>query len=357
MSKEIDTMPDDVLYHVCTLVLRKKISLKATTEWLRANGYRSAKRTWPHQMLVKAFDRGLLGLPRRENYELAARIQRTSGTLCRVSGVADDDETAFEAVAELAADQVLHLIRQVHAAGQEIHPARDEVHIGLAAGGTSRAFASHLARKLQKERDLPVLWLHTLTSGFFVDNPDSAPVVSLGQFNRIEPRPKFVVLFSTPLVSLTQAKKVRELPFTREAFEAAGGLDIVVTSVSVARHAHSLFRLALMQEDPGRAKERIDKLNEKGWAGDIMWQPYSKEGQLIECDVRAVSVVDFHDLVRLSNAPAKYVVCIAGLCADCDSSKLEAVIPLMRCANTSRPFNHLVTTQSTAYGICRKLGW
>ncbi len=59
MSKEIETMPDDVLYHVCTRVLRKKVSLKATTLWLKANGYPTAKRTWPHKMLLEAFDRGL----------------------------------------------------------------------------------------------------------------------------------------------------------------------------------------------------------------------------------------------------------------------------------------------------------
>jgi len=311
MSREIDTMPDDVLYRVCTLVLREKLSITAATEWLAANGYPLAKRSWPHKMLAEAFNRRLLVVPRRENLDLAARIQQTSGTHCRVSGAENDDETAFETVAELAADQVLHLIRQVHAAGQDIYPPDDQVHIGLAAGGTSRAFASHLARKLQMEVNLPELWLHTLTSGFFVGNPDSAPVVSLGQFNCIVPRPQFVVLFSAPLVSSEEEKTVRKLPFTREAFKAARELDIVVTSVSVANHEHSLFQRAIMQEDPKHARERIKKLDGQDWAGDIMWQPYSEKGQPIKCDVRAVSVVDFRDLVRLSNAPAKYVVDLA----------------------------------------------
>lgn len=357
MSKEIETMPDDVLYHVCTRVLREGMTLAETTIWLRANGYPSAKRTWPHGMIVEAFKRELISFPRRENFELAARIQRPSGTLCRVSAVENDDETAFEAVAELAADQVLHLIRQVHAAGQDVDPPRKGVHIGLAAGGTSRAFAAHLARKLQDERNLPELWLHALTNGFFVENPDSTPAVSLSQFNVIEPRPKFVVLFSAPLVSRNAAKKVRELPFTREAFKAASDLDIVVTSVSVAKHEHSLFQRAIMVEDPDRADQRIEDLDLQDWAGDIMWQPYSTKGQLIECEVRAVSVVDFPELVRLSKKPAKYVVCIAGLCADCGSSKEKAMVPLMRCANTRRPFNHLVTIQSTARRICEELGW
>ena len=357
MSREVETMPDDVLYHVCTLILREKLSLTAATKWLQANGYRSAKREWPRKMLAEAFHRNLLALPRRENFELAACIERNSGTHCRVAGVENNDETTFESVAELAADQLLHLIRQVHAAGQEIDPPCNQVHIGLAAGGTSRAFSSHLVRKLQSQRNLPELWVHTLTSGFFVENPDSAPVVSLAQFFGINPRPEFVVLFSAPLVSDEEAKKVRTLPFTRDAFEAAPKIDIVVTSVSVAHHEHSLFRRAIMQEDPKRAAERVARLDRKGWAGDIMWQPYSAKGQLIECDVHAVSVVGFHDLVRISNSPAKHVVCIAGLCADCKSSKEQAVAPLMRCAQGRRPFNHLVTTQTTARRICEKLGW
>jgi hypothetical protein len=357
MSLKISTLPDDVLYQVCSRVLRDKLSMTATMKWLHQNDYPTASRESPSKMLGEAFDRGLIGFPIRENHELAARIQQASGTHCRVSGIDNDDETAFETVAELAADQVLHLIRQVHAAGQDIEPPRNEVHIGLAAGGTSRAFANLLARKLQKERKLPRLWLHTLTSGFFVDNPDSAPVVSLGQFNGIEPRPEFVVLFSAPLVSREEADTVRKLPFTREAFKAARELDIVVTSVSVAHHEHSLFQRAIMQEDPESAERRIEKLDGQGWAGDIMWQPYSTKGHLIECDVHAVSVVDFPDLVRLSNAPAKYVVCIAGRCADCNLSKEKAIVPLMRCATTRRPFNYLVTTQSTASEICKELGW
>ena len=88
-----------------------------------------------------------------------------------------------------------------------------------------------------------------------------------------------------------------------------------------------------------------------------MWQPYSDKGKLIECDVHAVSVVNFGDLVRLSNTSGKHVVCIAGLCATCQESKWKAIVPLMRCGSKSRPFNYLVTTQSTAKKICEELGW
>lgn len=357
MPLDANTLPDDVLYRVCAFVLRKKWSMTEVMRWLNDNGYPSANRQTARKAVLVAFDRGLIVLPLRENYELAARMQQKGGTECRISAIGGNDLAAFESVAELAADQVLHLIRQVHAAKMSAKQPSKRVHIGLAAGGTSRAFASHLARKLKMERKLPELWLHTLTSGFFVDDPGAAPVVSLGQFNDIEPKPHYVVLHAPPFVARNDAKTVRELPFTRDAFEAARELDIVVTSVSVAEHSHSLFLHAIMQEDPERAARRIQNLAQQGWAGDIMWQPYSKDGKLIDCDVQAVSVVDFDDLIRISNSPAKYVVCIAGPCAVCKEPKLEAVVPLMRCAKTRRPFNYLVTTQSTATAICKELGW
>jgi hypothetical protein len=341
-------------------MLRKKWSISATTNWLRKAGYKSANRYWPGKIVLEAFDRGLIDFPMRENDDLAQCIARNSGTLCRVSALGDNDVTDFENVAELAADQVLILIDQVHSAKKSVDPSSKEVckvHIGLAAGGTSQAFASHLVRKLQNQKNLPELWLHTLTSGFFVDDPDAAPAVSCRPFKVIKPTPHFVVLFSAPLVLRKEAQKVRELPFTRDAFNAASEIDIVVTSVSEAHHNHSLFKHAITQEDPESAQRRFQDLDGKRWAGDIMWQPYSEEGELIECDVQAVSVVDFRDLVRLSNSSAKFVVCIAGLCATCKEQKAAAIVPLMRCARIRRPFNYLVTTQSTARKICKELGW
>jgi hypothetical protein len=355
MNRTIEAMPNDMLYHVCTLVLRDRRSMTWVKDWLRDNGYPAANREWPRQILARAFERRLLEMPVREHFELGIRLNLSTGTLCRVAAVDDGNHSAFEAVAELAADQVLYLIRQVHEAGQDMDPAPEWVHIGLAAGGTSRAFATHLARKLRSEHNLPKLCLHTLTSGFFVDNPDSAPLVSLGQFNDIEPRVRFVVLFSAPLVSPQEAKELPKRPFTRDAFNEAEKLDIVVTSVSVAGHGHSLFQRAVEQEDPTRAEQRLSALQQKGWAGDIMWQPYSGRGQLIDTEVRAVSVVNFADLVRLSNDPAKHVVCIAGPCADCGQPKHEAVAPLMRCPKTRRPFDHFVTTESTARKLCELL--
>ena len=177
MARTIDTLPEDLIYHVCALVLREKRPVSQVATWLQNNGYPGAKREWPNQIVGIAFDRGLLTLPLRENAELALRVHERSGAICRVAAVRDYDAHAFDTVAELAADQVVTLIRQVQAERAEWDQARPtEVHIGLAAGGTSKAFAAYLAEKLKRAKDWPQIWLHTLTSGFFVDDPDSAAV-------------------------------------------------------------------------------------------------------------------------------------------------------------------------------------
>ncbi len=355
---DVTELPDDVVYHVCTLLLKRKQSSTDVRDWLRENGYVTASRETPNKILKWAFDREIIHFPVREDLELSMLVSRKSGVQCRISAVGDNGDMAFENIAELAADQVMDLIDQVQANGQKTEPPRDEVHIGLAAGGTSRSFANHLANKLKRAQDLPQIWLHTLTGNFFVDNPYSAPVVSLGMFQDVNPAPKYVVLESVPVVTAKDEANLRTRPFTREAFNAASDIDIVVTSVSVANHPHSMFQLAIQKENPDLADQRIDDLlNTKAWAGDILWQPFSTQGEPIECDVRAVSVVDYDDLIRLSNSPGKHVVCIAGLCTTCKLPKTEAVIPLMRCASSKRPFNHLVTTRSTVQEIQKALGW
>ncbi len=269
---DVTELPDDVVYHVATLLLKRKQLSTDVRDWLKENGYPTASRETPNKILKWAFERGIIIFPAREDLELSMLVSRKSGVQCRISAAGDNGEMAFENIAELAADQVMDLVRQVQANGKSIAPPRNEVHIGLAAGGTSRAFANHLANKLKWAKNLPQIWLHMLTSGFFIDNPDSAPIVSLGLFRDVKPTPEYVVLHSVPVVSAQEEKALRKRPFTREAFEKAKEIDIVVTSVSVANHSHSLFQLAIQKENPELAQSRIDDLLSKSdWAGDILW--------------------------------------------------------------------------------------
>ena len=88
-----------------------------------------------------------------------------------------------------------------------------------------------------------------------------------------------------------------------------------------------------------------------------MWHPYSAAVQLIDSDVQPVSVVSFDDLVRWSNSRDKHVICIAGPCATFRADKAAALLPLLSCPKGRRPFDHLITTESTAKAICDELGW
>lgn len=365
MARRFDTVPDDVLYQVCTMTLREGRTVGAVTEWLKKNGYPSAKREWPRQMLVTAYAKGLLVLPGREHYELGLKIGANTNTVCRVAMVDDGEDAALDMVAKLAAEQALKLIRLVQETRKEGSVTgekdgeedTDKVHIGFSAGGTSHAFAYHLARMLEGQHNLPMLVLHSLTSGFFMDDPSAAPVVSLQQFSRIEPKPEYVVLFSSPVVARNEVENLRSQPFTKEAFDAARKIDIIVTSVAVADHEHNLFRYAIGQKDPENSESRLDRLRKLGWAGDIMWRPYSAAGEQLDCDIEPVSVVGFQDLVDRSSNKTSYVICIGGPCATCKETKKDALLPLLRCPAGRRPFSHLITTASTAKALCDELGW
>jgi DNA-binding transcriptional regulator LsrR (DeoR family) len=362
MASYADTMPDHILYNVCEQALRQGSPPTEIANWLREKGYPGAKREWIRKLLAEAFKRGIVQLSNAEHHELALRITRESGTLTSVSMVADDQDGALDQVAELAAERVCELIRQVWAAGRETEPARDEVHLGLAAGGTSSAFAHHLGRKLKREAAIPKLVLHALTSGFIVDTPESAPVVSLLHFATLVPPPQYLVLYSSPLASPAELLELKNRAFTREPFAAVDNLDIVVTSIAVAHHEHSLYQRAISEEDPRLAEQRLAQLKYLDWRGDIMWQPYSSRGTPIDIDVKAVSVVSFEDLVALAQARdehsrKRHVVCIAGPCARCGEGKAKALEPLLRSPVGRRPFSHLVCSSSTAHEVCELLGW
>jgi DNA-binding transcriptional regulator LsrR (DeoR family) len=328
MASYADTMPDHILYNVCEQALRQGSPPTEIANWLREKGYPGAKREWIRKLLAEAFKRGIVQLSNAEHHELALRITRESGTLTSVSMVADDQDGALDQVAELAAERVCELIRQVWAAGRETEPARDEVHLGLAAGGTSSAFAHHLGRKLKREAAIPKLVLHALTSGFIVDTPESAPVVSLLHFATLVPPPQYLVLYSSPLASPAELLELKNRAFTREPFAAVDNAQL----------------------------KYLD------WRGDIMWQPYSSRGTPIDIDVKAVSVVSFEDLVALAQARdehsrKRHVVCIAGPCARCGEGKAKALEPLLRSPVGRRPFSHLVCSSSTAHEVCELLGW
>ena len=352
IPKGVKAMPDDLLYQIAHRLLRSGYSHADLTAWLKDHHKLStATREWPRACLAYAYERKLITIAPREASALAYCLAIEADLKCRVSS---SDELA--AVADLAADQACRVIEQVRLANEESDEPRRKVHVGISAGGTIGSFSKFLAERLEDRNDLPQLVFHALTSGFDPRNPMNTPAVTLGSFSRIRPEPEFSVLLSEPLVPSDAAKRMHTRPFLKNAYERAKALDIVVTSLSVADHPHSMFVTALEQENPGKSQARRKKLSQQDWAGDIMWRPYSRAGRTIEFEIEPVSVVRFDDLVRMSNDPRKHVICIAGNCAECSATKTSALTPFVR-ANMQgrRPFSHLVTTSKTAQELCEEL--
>ena len=67
----VTELPDDVVYHVCTLLLKRKQSSTDVRDWPRENGYVTASRETPNKILKWAFDREIIHFPVREDLELS----------------------------------------------------------------------------------------------------------------------------------------------------------------------------------------------------------------------------------------------------------------------------------------------
>lgn len=352
IPRGVAALPDDLLYQICLRLLRDRESHYAVTQWLQDEQELSnATREWPRACLARAYQEGLITIPPQESADLAHKLGIEFDLRCRVSS-----SEHLDTVVALAADQAVRALEQVVEADLQRETPKREVHIGISAGGTTRSFATHLAALLEARDDLPKLVFHALTSGFEPDKPMNTPAVTLGFFSRVKPEPEFSVLLCEPLVPEEEARRMKDRPFLKRPYARAKKLDIVVTSLSVALHPHSLFTTALKAEDPNQAKERFAGLLKNNWVGDIMWRPYSDTGKPLSLDIEPVSVVNFKDLVRLSNLANKHVICIAGACTVCSETKTKALLPFIRKSfHKRRPFSHLVTTKKTAAELCRHI--
>ena len=341
IPKGVRDLNEQVLYEICVRLLKDAQSHKSVRDWLSEEyGLSNATREWPRACLARAYEERLLTISPREDLRLGCDLGKGRPFECRIAASEDPD-----LLPELAAQEVASLIDSVNYTIAEQERPDRSIHIGLSAGRTGGAFAKHLASILELKDSLPQLVFHALTSGFNPERPETMPAVTLGKFSRLRPEPKYVVLLSEPFVDTRDVASVRRKRFQRDAFEAAKHLDIVVTSISVANHEHSLFTYAV-------DKKNRRNLLHKGWVGDIMWRPYSGTAALLTCDVEAVCVIGYSDLVKLSQSEHKHVVCIAGPCAECDKPqpKTAALRPFMQ-PGVKTPFDRLVTTAETAKAL------
>ena len=262
-----------------------------------------------------------------------------------------------------------------------------EVHLGLGGGRTAMMVARTLAHRLMAQKNLPKLVIHTLSAGGFLPSePQKSPVSYFSYFDGLPCPLEYVALFSETVVSSDHFDLVRQNPSVRRVMERAEELDIVVTSLASAEDEHGLLRryLQWLVDSGDLPAKSIKAMKDAGWIGDVQFRPYSEKGPIPDlCGVRAVTLLEIEDMVKWSawvhqpsasslpasapqnsnvtcsnvsppqepqNAGRKYVVLVAGPCAECGRLKTDALLPLLQNPNL-RAFTHLVVDKATANSL------
>jgi DNA-binding transcriptional regulator LsrR (DeoR family) len=255
----------------------------------------------------------------------------------RIRVVSVRGKPAAEHLAAAGAEVLLGLIREVGA-------RKKPVHLGLGSGWTSMLVARRLVQLMRQGYDGPGLVLHALSSGFDANDPLRSPVAFFGPFQELPIEVSYVGLFASAAVPVEDYEGVKKQPGVRESFERAREIDIVVTSLASARDEHgALNRFMHFGKGLGAAE-----LRRQGWVGDFQYLPLSRKGPIrLTHGIRAVTLFELPDFVRMVLSKEKYVVLVAGPCGECGRTKEDALRPMLEVSNL-KIWSHLVTDAQTA---------
>jgi DNA-binding transcriptional regulator LsrR (DeoR family) len=342
--EKIAALSDEIVFAVCERFLAGEGATQIAG-WLREDKKLAVNRETIYPILAEARRRNYLLLRAPEAHRVAQRLadryDLALGALrvVPVRGLAALDHTAH-AAAEVAAERIRHLGRR-----------KSPVHVGLGAGWMTVAVARHLADRLRFEDGFPDLTLHALTSGFSVHTPQTAPVAFFSFFHDAKPHIDYVGLFAQAIVPSHDYERVKWDPGVSESFAAAGEIDLIITSLASAQDGHgdlAHFMQVVAEKKDVSVAAKLEELRQAGWIGDVQYRPYSATGPiLIDTGVRAVTLFELSDLVRLAATAHKDVVLVAGPCGVCGATKASALAPLLA-APALRVWTRLVMDVATA---------
>ena len=220
--------------------------------------------------------------------------------------------------------------------------------LGLGPGRATRDFCESFGRLMAAEQEpFPKLDLVAITAGCPAKEPEYA---SISFFNFFEDR--FVNertgLFAETLVSARDFPKIQKRAGVKEAFDARSRIHMVVTSMGDMNDEHDLLRVFLKESGV-----EVAALCKRGWLGNVQYRPFTAEGPIKEekNDLRAVTLFELDDLVKMAARDDKRVILIARQCGRCGRTRASVLEPLLRENSNLRVFSDLVLDTET----CREL--
>src|SRR5262249_27719112 len=210
-------------------------------------------------------------------------------------------DVVLEHVAIAAADAALELIKKIRATlPPDKTGERPAVHVGFGAGGTTKLVARYLAERLRTENVPPKLVLHALSSGFNVDDPETAPVAFFSFFHGI-PGIEYRGLFAPAYVKSTDWRETCRQVGIKESVAQKRPIQIVITSLASSKDEDGeLNRFMYAHRDLEKNTRRLLD-DEEGRVGDVMYHPFSERGPIRrETEVRAVTLFDLDELVAFA---------------------------------------------------------
>ncbi|MCS7237397.1 MAG: sugar-binding domain-containing protein [Thermoguttaceae bacterium] len=380
MARQIRWRPEDesreLIFAVCERFLRGE-KAASIARWVQRHCQRpSFRRTQIYPLLGAASRLGFFQLLPPLERQLAADLRAVyklphqdpeSLIVVNAPGPAAHDHLTTAAAA-----LVVRLMKRVVEQKRRSGVPRVEVHLGLGGGMTAMMVSRKIARALAAERELPPLVIHTLSSGGFLPNePQKSPISCFSYFDGLPTEIECVALFTETVVSSDDFGLVTANPAVKCVMDRKNEIDIVVTSLAAASDRHGLLRryLEWLREMGGIDEAKLDRMHQNGWIGDVQFRPYSAAGPMDDhCGVRAVTLLEISDLVEWANhtisaksfgdqgkqtGSFKYIVLVAGPCAECGELKTVALKPLLE-NEKLRVFTHLVTDVATAQDLLQK---
>lgn len=356
----------ELVFPICAMFFERNAPLKEISKWVKGElarrGHRPTfSRQRVYDVVAAGIDLGYVEFHPPSARGLAQRLADQSLTEeARVFVVDTRGPRATQHVASKAAEVTFDLMRiriteRRMALGEagEAGEGRFEIHIGLGAGYTSVHYAEHLAKLLRERPRIPGLGsivLHAMNSGFSIYDPLSSPISYFRFFEGLPVPVEYVPLYSPSLVHCREYVRFTEAIGAKHAFERAGEIEIVVTSLASHRKESGL--LDRIEKEHGIV--RTASADGVKPVGDVQFRPYGEEGPIPDDPegYRAVTLFELADYVRMAGE-GKNIVLLAGP-TESGETKADAMIPLITWPSL-RVWTHLCVDVQTAEELVRAL--